>query len=137
MIKTQHVCFILLICFILFLPGIAVSEENKSKPENTGSDKARIEKKLMNLSGFDLPRMGKKYSMNIIRPNPNIDPEIVKNTYDHSIDYKLRIINPCTKREVTGSKGLRFGLFRQKFQPKGNRYETQAGNSKKEVQDHK
>ena len=131
MFKKRHVCFILSICFILFLPGIAVSDEDKSDPEITGSDKARIEKKLMSLSGFKFSRKIEKYSMNIIRPNPDIDPEIVKNVYDHSIDYKLRIIDPYAKREVTGSKEMWLGSFRQKIKPQGKRYETPIGGSAK------
>ena len=129
--KNLKTFFILSICFILFLPGIAVSDEDKSDPKKTVSDKAQIEKKLMNLSGLKFFRKNEKYSMNIIRPNPNIDPEIVKNAYDHNIDYKLRIINPYAKKEVTGSKEIWFGSFRQKVQPQGKRYETPIGGSAK------
>ena len=37
---------------------------------------------------------------------------------------ELRIIDPYTRKEITGYKGLCPGSFRHKFLPKGKRYET-------------
>jgi hypothetical protein len=72
----------------------------------------------------NLSRTDDKYSMNIIRPNPGIDSEIVMNTFDPNIDYKLRIIDPYTRKEITGCKGPCFGPFQHKFLEEGKRYET-------------
>lgn len=65
-----------------------------------------------------------KYSMRVLRPNLNIDRKIVKNTYDPNIDYKLRVINPYVKKEITNLKGPYWGSFQDKFQPEGTEYKT-------------
>lgn len=123
MTRNQKSYFFLSICFIL-LPGIAVSEENKKVPKKNSQDKAKIEKMLKYQSGTVLPFKDIKYSMKIIKPNPNIDSEIVKNTFDPYIDYKLRIINPYTRKEITGKKEQCISFPKTKFLPKGKRYET-------------
>ena len=123
MTKNQKSCFFLSICFIL-LPGIAVSEENKKENRKIEADKAQIEKILKIQSGTVISCKDIKYSMQIIKPNPNIDSEIVKNTYDPNIDYKLRIINPFKRKEVTGSIGQCFSIPKTKVLPKGRKYET-------------
>ena len=84
-----------------------------------------MEKMVKHHSGFVFPKANKKFSMNIIRPNPNIDPEIIRNTFDPNIDYKLRIVDPHTKKEINGNKGRCFGSLLHKFQLKSKRYETQ------------
>jgi hypothetical protein len=75
-------------------------------------------------SGAVLSCEGIEYSMKIIKPNPSIDNEIIKNTYDPNIDYKLRIINPYTKKEITGNKRPCFSPIQNKFQKGGKRYEV-------------
>lgn len=124
MTKNLKTCFVLSICLILFLPGIVVSEEIKKENKKNCLDKAQIKKELKYQSGLVIPRAENEYSMKIFRPNPNIDDKIIKNTFDPNIDYKLRIINPYTKKEITGYKGPFFGFPLNKIQPEGEKYET-------------
>ena len=115
MIKKLHVCFTLSICIILFMPGIAASEENKKDLKSNGSGKTQTEKMIKNQPLPVFPWTDNKYSMRILIPNPHLDPEIVKNTFDPGIDYKLRIIDPYTRKEITGNKGPCPGLLHRKF----------------------
>ena len=124
MTRNLKTCFFLSI-YIIFLPGFGYSEEAKiAAPREGSAARSQIEKMVKHHSGVVSPKAKKKFSMNIIRPNPDIDPEIVMNTFDSNIDYKLRIINPYTRKEITGYKGRCIGSLHNKFQPKGKRYET-------------
>lgn len=124
MIRNQKICFFISICFILLSPGFSVSEENKKDQENTGEDKTQIAKLLKSHADLNSTCTNEGYTMKIIRPYPNIDPGIVKNTYDPSIDYKLRIIGPYCRKEITGKKGTYFGFLQNKFLPKGREFKT-------------
>ena len=122
--KKRKTALFLTIILVFLFSGIAMSDETKVDKKSDLTDKAQIEKMLKKKSGPVFHWTDKKFSMKVIRPNPNIDSEIVKNTYDPNIDYKLRIIDPYTRKEITGYKGLCPGSFRHKFLPKGKRYET-------------
>ena len=123
MTRNLKICLLLSV-YIIFFPGFTYSDENKVASQDESSDKSQIEKMMRHHSGVVSPKAKKKFSMNIIRPNPNIDPEIVRNTFDPNIDYKLIIIGPYSRKEITGFKGQCFGSLRHKFLPKGKRYET-------------
>ena len=112
MIKKQKICIVLSICLILLLPGIVLSEENKKDSKSSGSEKVQIEKTVKLQAAFNLSEKKPKYSMYIIKPNLDIDSGIINNNFDASIDYKLRIINPYTGEQVTGTRQLlEKGLF--------------------------
>ncbi|MGD9161592.1 MAG: hypothetical protein PVG39_24475 [Desulfobacteraceae bacterium] len=132
MAKNQKICFLLSIYFILFLPDIAMSDENNTDQQGVSSNKISMVKMRKKKC---LPWIDERYYMMIIGPNCHsdpVDPEIiVKKTYDPNIHHELRIIDPYTKREITGYKGPCFGSFRQKYQPKGKRYETSVSGSVK------
>ena len=110
--------------YIIFLPGFGYCDEAKVARQEESADKSQIEKMVKHYPGFVSPKAQKKFSMNIIRPNPNIDPEIVRNSFDPNIDYKLRIIGPYTRKEITGYWGRCFGSLQHKLHQKGKRYET-------------
>lgn len=123
MIINRKNCIILSIFIIFFMGGKAMSDEIK-KELQPPKDKDQIKKIFKKGIPPAVPCTKGRFSMRIIRPNPGIDSEIVKNTFDPNIDYKLRIIDPYTGKEITGSKGPCFGAPHRKFQPEGKRYET-------------
>ena len=118
--KRKTGLFLTIILTFLF-SGVTMSDETKADKENPLSDKTQIEKILKKQTGFAFHRKDDKFSMNIIRPNPSIDSEIVKNTFDPNTDYRLRIIDPYTGKEITGCKGPCSGSFQHKFLSEGKR----------------
>ena len=128
MTKKQTTCLFLLMILIFLFSGTSMSGESKVDQKPV-SDKPQTEKMVKNQPSPVFPWTDKKYSMRIIRPNPNLDPEIVKNTFDPNVDYKLRIIDPYTRKEITGYKGPCFGLLHKKFKYKGKKYETPINSS--------
>ena len=131
MTKKQKTCLFLSGCFILLFSGVTFSDEAKAEKKVKPADKAQTEEmpKLQPKPVF--PWDDKNYSMQIIRPKPGVDNQIVKNNFDPNIDYKLRIIDPYTKREITGSERSCFGSFRHKFIREGKKYETPGSDSEK------
>lgn len=97
--RSLKTCFGLSIFFIILL-GTAVSEGDKIKSKNGESNKEQIAKNLMNQSYRIFPWINRKYFMEILTPNPGIDPDIFKNNFDPNTDYELRIIEPGTKKEI-------------------------------------
>ena len=128
MTKKQTTCLFLLMILIFLFSGTSMSGESKVDQKPV-SDKPQTEKMIKHHPLQVFPWTDKKYSMRIIRPNPNLDPEIVKNTFDPNVDYKLRIIDPYTRKEITGYKGPCFGLLHKKFKYKGKKYETPINSS--------
>ena len=49
---------------------------------------------------FNLSGSQTKYSMKVIKPDPNIDYKIVKITRDPYVDYKIIVIDPKLKKEI-------------------------------------
>lgn len=124
--KRKTGLFLTIILTFLF-SGVTMSDETKADKENPLSDKTQKEEMPKKQSGHVFLRTDKKFSMNIIRPpSPNIDSEIVKNNFDPNTDYKLRIIDPYTGKEITGYKGPCSGSFQHKFLPKDKGYETRG-----------
>ena len=67
---------------------------------------------------LNLVRTDEKYAITIIRPNPDIDPEIFTNITSPGTEYSMNIINPYTKRKTTGYAAPSFGLSPHKIQQK-------------------
>ena len=77
------------------------------------------------MSQFNFKWTDEKYSMRIIVPNPGIDNEIVKNNIDPSIDYKLRVLNPNTGKEITG-RGSCFGYYHNNIQLRSSPFKNMS-----------
>ena len=131
MTKIRKTCLFLSSCFVLLFSGVALSDDTKVEKKNDSMDMAQIE---MMQKKKCLPLVDERYYMMIIGPNchsDSVDPEIiVKKKDDPNIHPELRIIDPYTRKELTGNKGKGFGLFQHKLQPEGKRYETPGGDSK-------
>jgi hypothetical protein len=105
MIRNPKTCFFIFIIIVFILTGNAESIENKiEKPKKT-SNKVTLEKRQKNNC---LPLIDERYYMMIlglICHSEIIDPGIIaKNTIDPSGHAELRIIDPYTKKEITGFK---------------------------------
>jgi hypothetical protein len=122
--RNQQICIFLSIFMIFCTPIYAGSDETKSILLDNPEAIARIVKILKDKSLLSDHGPRTEYSMRIIKPDSNVDNKIVKNTFDPDIDYKLRIIDPCTKKEITDffRPQCKFGI--KKFQDKGKRYNT-------------
>lgn len=103
MTKNQKVCLFLSGFLFLIFSGSAVADKTLVDKKYLLPDKAQIEKNLLNQSGIVFP-WEEEFSMHIIKPFPNIDCEIIKNTFNFNTDFELRIIDPYTKKETTGRK---------------------------------
>ena len=125
MIKKQKACLFLSMSLIFLCSGATMSDESKVDQKPV-SDKPQTEKMVKNQPSPVFPWTDKKYSMRIIRPNPNVDPEIVvKNAIDPGIDYMLTIIDPYTGKKITGYKRPCPDLLHRKFRKKGDKQEIQ------------
>jgi hypothetical protein len=122
MSKKRETCLFLSSCFVLLFSGVALSDEAKVEKKDNPADKAQIEKMPEQQSGIVFPWIDKEYSMKIIRPNPGIDNKIVRNSFDPTIDYKLRIFDPYKKKEITDFFSPNCKVFIQELQKKGKRY---------------
>jgi hypothetical protein len=122
MSKKRETCLFLSSCFVLLFSGVALSDEAKVEKKDNPADKAQIEKMPEQQSGIVFPWIDKEYSMKIIRPNPGIDNKIVRNSFDPTIDYKLRIFDPYKKNEITDFFSPNCKVFIQELQKKGKRY---------------
>lgn len=124
MTKNRQSCVIILVCLIFFTPEYAGADEKKSILLSDSAVKARLEKTLKEKSNPSVTERETRYSMRIIEPAPHVDSKIVKNSFDPNIDYKLRIFDPYTKKEITDffSPQCKFSI--QELQKKGKRYET-------------
>ena len=115
MARNIKTCFIFSTCLLIFLPGFVCSEEEKATDARESTEKVKIEKKLMQKPTLVFPWPAKEYSMKIITPNLNLDPEIVKNITEPGTEYSMNIIDPYTKRNRTGYIDPSFGLCPNKF----------------------
>ena len=119
--KKRKTGLFLTIILVFLFSGGTMSDGTKVDKKGPLSDKTQIEKMHKKQTGLVFHRINEKFSMNIIRPNPNIDSAIVKNTFDPNTDYKLRIIDPSTRKEITGFRGRCSGSFQHKFLPEVKR----------------
>ncbi len=62
------------------------------------------------LKNFKFSLTDKKYSLLTIKPDITLD-DIVKNNFDLSTDYKLKLIDPFFKQKITGDESLSPGLY--------------------------
>ena len=116
MLKKHKTCLFLSMCLIFLFSGITISDEVDADNKDNIPDKAQIEKMLKQQPIIIFPWRIEEYSLKVISPNPDIDSKIVKNNYDQSVEYKLRIFNPFTKKEITGKKGPCVGSLQNNLQ---------------------
>jgi hypothetical protein len=111
---NYHFCFIISALLIFYLPGVILSDEERttSEKESSGNTKITDLKSLETM--IFAPFEQSQFSLHIIRPKPDIDPAIAKNTFNPDIKYSLRIINPYTKKETSGCKKENHGGLQHK-----------------------
>ena len=108
-------CFFLSICWMFFLQGIAMADENKIENNGAGTDKTQFEKRLVVPPGTIIQLSQDEFNRMTAASNPGKDSSDAKNDSQPGTDNNLKKDGPDTKKEITGSNGTCLNFLMDKL----------------------
>lgn len=104
MIKNQNLFYMIIVCLVCFLSGCKESKELNIVVQGDPSfkDKIKIITETLKEDPQTITVSGSqtRYSMKVIKPDPNVDYKIVRITPDPDVDYKIIVIDPELNMEI-------------------------------------